>query len=47
MANEFNTLFTNIGPKLAREIENNNSKTIYDYLKEGVAETVFLRLVTK
>ena len=47
MANEFNTFFfTNVGPNLANDItEPDENISIYDYLRESIEQSLFMRPV--
>ena len=41
MANEFNNLFSNVGPRLAKDITNANENiSIYDYLGTRIEKYV-------
>ena len=46
IVNDFNNLFTNIGPDLARNISNTSNKHFIDYLGSSVTESIFLSPVS-
>ena len=46
IANEFNTFFVNIGPKLAKEI-NNSGKDYFEYMNNPLYENIFMKPIVE
>ena len=47
IANNFNKFFVNVGPNLAKKIENDNSTSIYDYMDPPNDSTMYLTPVSE
>ena len=46
IANEFNKFFVNIGPKLAKEI-NNSGKDYFEYMNNPLCENIFMKPIVE